>query len=33
LESFTKLAKELTNTKPEEKTIEEVEAVLFYVSE
>ncbi len=33
LESFTKLAKELTSTKPEEKTIEEVEVVLFYVSE
>lgn len=33
LESFTRLAKELASTKPEEKTIEEVEAVLFYVSE
>ncbi|CAN2228902.1 SF2_C_SNF domain containing protein [Candidatus Nanopelagicaceae bacterium] len=33
LESFTKLAKELSSTKPEEKTIEEVEAVLFYVAE
>jgi len=33
LESFTKLAKELSATKPEEKTIEEVEAVLFYVAE
>jgi hypothetical protein len=33
LESFTNLAKELTSTKPEEKTIQEVEAVLFYVAE
>jgi hypothetical protein len=33
LQSFTKLAKELSSTKPEEKTIEEVEAVLFYVAE
>lgn len=33
LERFTILAKELASTKPEEKTIEEVEAVLFYVSE
>lgn len=33
LESFTKLAKELASTKPEEKTIQQVEAVLFYVSE
>jgi superfamily II DNA or RNA helicase len=33
LESFTKLAKELSSTKPDEKTIEEVEAVLFYVAE
>ena len=33
LESFAKLAKELASTKPEEKTIEQVEAVLFYVAE
>jgi superfamily II DNA or RNA helicase len=33
LENFNKLAKELALTKPEEKTIEEVEVVLFYVSE
>lgn len=33
LENFNKLAKELALTKPEEKTIDDVEAVLFYVSE
>ena len=33
LENFNKLAKELALTKPEEKTIQEVEVVLFYVSE
>jgi hypothetical protein len=33
LESFSKLAKELALTTPEEKTIQEVEVVLFYVSD
>lgn len=33
LENFNKLAKELVSTKPEDKIIEQVEAVLFYVSE
>jgi hypothetical protein len=32
LESFTQLHKELIESKPEEKTIQSVEAVLFYVS-
>jgi hypothetical protein len=33
LESFNKIAKELASSTPEEKTIQEVEAVLFYVSD
>jgi hypothetical protein len=32
LENFTKLTKELAESKPEERTIDEVKTVLFYVA-